>query len=300
MGKFLLKGRLLLSRKKTQTYLLSGLKRGLLCMKGPDSIKLAGEDENNAVCCHCHFLWIVKDWYVGWSWRVIDTTVYFVPRAGVMTASTHLSSPGLSAWASLIWLLLCSSPQQRLISPILMRVVFDISTQYPCQGQLWRRGLWGHGLGHKMEKKQRHRVAAKKLVISQIWHVTLSPRVAQSAATAQSCGFSQTHDLKHQKCLSPDGKRQRSLLCLGKRNLRGLCVLSSGMAEGICWTWFLARICLTKALVCASKLGSHFRCPQNLKGFTSCFWAVVGTVSSLYRSLICGDFSPKGYSYVAW
>ena len=105
------------------------------------------------------------------------------------------------------------------------------------------------GWGHKMEKKQRQRVAAKELATGRTWHVTLSRWVAQSAATAHSCGFSQPHNLKHQKCLSPDGKRQRSLLGLRKRNLRGLRELSSRMVEGIYWTWFLVWICLTKAFV---------------------------------------------------
>ena len=76
---------------------MSASKGGLLCMKEPDLLKLAGEDENNTLCCHCHFLWIAKDWHAGWwVWRLIGTTISFVPRAGVMSTSIHLSSQPLS------------------------------------------------------------------------------------------------------------------------------------------------------------------------------------------------------------
>lgn len=77
----------------------------------------------------------------------------------------------------------------------------------PIEGNCEVEAYEGLGWGHKTEEKQRHHVAAKELATGQIWHVTLSRWVAQSAATAQSCGFSQPHDLKHQKCLSADGQR---------------------------------------------------------------------------------------------
>lgn len=251
-------------------------------MKGPDFLRPAGEDEKITLRCHSP----AKDWDAGWVWRVVSTNFYLVPWAGVMSTSTHLSSLSHPAWASFIWLLLHFFPQQGLTSPILTRLVFDISTPYPYWGQLWSRGLGGHRLrpwnGEETETLCCCQ-GAGYLACNVVLH-NLQPHPRTVTFPSR---------MKHQKCLSYDGKGQNSLFFLRKSNLRRSWVLRSRMGEGIYWTWFLVWICLTKAFFCASKPVSHFWRPQNPKGFKSCFWTVVGIISSLQRSLICGIFPPR-------
>lgn len=120
-------------------------------------------------------------------WWVINTTVHFVPRAGAMSTSTYLSRRGRSAWASFIWLVLRSSPQQGLVSLILTRLWH--TNPIPLSRATVKEKPLRSWAEVRKRRRTRHRVAGKEAVTGRTWRVTSSHWAAQSAATAQSCGF---------------------------------------------------------------------------------------------------------------
>lgn len=114
MGKLLLKGILLFSRKLCICWCICRFKREPSHMKGPNSLKLAREGENNTSCCHCQVLCVLNDSHLRGAWGIVDTAIYIAPRAGMMSKPPLLSSLGPSARAPFTQLLLQCSPQQGL------------------------------------------------------------------------------------------------------------------------------------------------------------------------------------------
>lgn len=122
----------------------------------------------------------------GWVWGIINSTVNFVPRAGVLSTSTQVKSWPLSM--SFINLaLLHTFPRQQFMSPMLTKLIFDVSTPVKgsCEGEAYEVMGWGC----KMEKRWGHHVAASEPFTSLIWHVTLFLWVASLQPEAREVAF---------------------------------------------------------------------------------------------------------------
>jgi len=78
------------------------------------------------------------------------------------------------------------------------------------------------GWGQKMEEKERHRVAAKELVTSQTWHITLSRWVAQPRAVA----FPSHATWSTSSASRPMGGGS-ALACASEEGTREVCVCSA-------------------------------------------------------------------------
>lgn len=135
MGKLLLKGILLFSRKLCICWCICRFKREPSHMKGPNSLKLAREGENNTSCCHCQVLCVLNDSHLRRAWGIVDTAIYIAPRAGMMSTPPLLSSLGPSARAPFTQLLLWCSPQQGLnASSICEACVYQACVYTPIKG----------------------------------------------------------------------------------------------------------------------------------------------------------------------
>lgn len=266
-------------------------------MREPGWLETAGEGENKAVCCHCHFWEIAKDWQAGCVWRSLAPP-FTLSQEQQWWLYPHIC-PVLGTQCELHPCDFSFTPQkQGLLSLFDRPWLWHFPSINLPRTAVKETACRVVGWDHKMEKKQGHCVAVKVLVTCQSWCGTLSCQVAQSAPKARAVAFTSHTTWSARNASCPMG-RCIALLHLRKRNSKCLCMLSR-MAEGIYWIWLPVWIFLTKAFVCISQQKSHFRCPWNLKGFTSRFWTVVGTISSHYRSLICEDTFPKHYICVIW